>query len=37
VLRRSDIVYSFEPDEADQAIAAWLSTAYVASWPSPLL
>ena len=27
VLRLSDIVYSFEPDEAGQAIAAWLSTA----------
>lgn len=27
VLRLSDIVYSFEPDGADQAIAAWLATA----------
>lgn len=27
VLRLSDIVYSFEPDGADQAIAGWLATA----------
>ncbi len=27
VLRLSDIVYSFDPDGADQAIAAWLATA----------
>jgi SAM-dependent methyltransferase len=27
VLRLSDIVYSFEPSGADQAIAAWLATA----------
>lgn len=27
VLRLLDLVYSFEPDEADQAIAAWLASA----------
>jgi hypothetical protein len=27
VLRLSDIVFSFEPEGADQAIAAWLATA----------
>lgn len=32
ILRVRDFIYSFEPDEADQVMAAWVAAGLAAGW-----